>query len=62
MIKLVAVNGICNGKARPIYILALFSMVCDVLCRYQISPEFVVSTSDQNGATNFIPPPSGNEF
>ena len=62
MIKLVAVNGICNGKANLICILALSSVVCDVLCRYQTSPTFVVSTSAQNGAINFLPPPSGNEF
>ena len=62
IIKWVAVNGICNGKARLICILALSSIVFDMLCRYQTSPEFVVSTSAQNGATNFLPPPSGNEF
>ena len=60
--KWVAVNGICNGKACVICMLTLVSKSCDVVSRYQTSPTFVVSTSAQNGATNFLPLPNGNEF
>ena len=62
MIKWVAVNWGCNGKALLICIFALSSKACDVLGRYQTSPVLVVSTSAQNGATKLLPPPNGNEF